>query len=142
MLLPQTTEYALRAMLHIAARHPAKVRVGDIAGAVGAPSNYLSKTLSQLVSAGLLHSARGPRGGFRLAHPPGGLTIGRIAAVFSDASPRRCLLGHGICGQTPHCPAHERWQPVARSVGAFLDTTTLADLLGQADGPSLIPRSV
>ena len=62
MLLSQTSEYALRAVLYIA-ECDGPVSVGEIAEAVGVPQNYLSKTLHQLARAGVLRSARGPAGG-------------------------------------------------------------------------------
>ena len=128
MLLSHTSEYALRAVLHIAARG-GPVSVGEIARAVGVPRNYLSKTLNQLARAGVLASARGPAGGFRLAVPPGELTLQGVVAPFAARNGRRCLLGRGTCGEVPECAAHARWGPVASTMRDFFTTTTVADLL-------------
>ena len=129
MLLSQTTEYALRAILHIAAHaNGSPVRANELATAIGVPQNYLSKTLHQLARAGILTSTRGPTGGFRLAVPAESLTLQRVAATFESAPPRRCLLGHGICGETPFCSVHTRWAPIASAVQTFFGTTTVADL--------------
>ncbi|MEK6688644.1 MAG: Rrf2 family transcriptional regulator, partial [Gemmatimonadota bacterium] len=57
--LPQTAEYALRAVLHIASK-PDLVRVATLAEELDIPRNYLSKTLHQLARAGILQSTRGP----------------------------------------------------------------------------------
>lgn len=137
--LPQTTEYALRALLHIAARHPEPVRVVELAGVVKAPANYLSKTLHQLARAGLLQSTRGPLGGFRLTQDPTEVTLEEVIAVFTPTSGRRCLLGHGACGQNPACTVHERWAPVSARMRQFFATTTVADLV-EPDGPPTSPR--
>ena len=69
MVLSQTAEYALRAVLTIA-EEPGGQPVGAyrLADALGIPQNYLSKTLHQLARAGILDSTRGKLGGFRLAH--------------------------------------------------------------------------
>jgi Rrf2 family transcriptional regulator, iron-sulfur cluster assembly transcription factor len=128
MLLPQTAEYALRAVLHIAA-HDRPVRVAEIAADLDVPQNYLSKTLHQLVRAGVLASTRGPAGGFRLAMPPDRLTLQRVVSKFATAGGRRCLLGHGPCGTIPECPVHTRWAPVAAQLRDFYEATTVADLL-------------
>ncbi len=138
--LPQTAEYALRAMLHIAARHPAPVRVVDLVEAVKAPANYLSKTLHQLARAGLLVSTRGPLGGFRLAEDPELVTLDRVVEVFAGPATQRCLLGHGRCGHNPGCTIHERWKPVAENMQAFFTTTTVADLVDRGDRPALRGR--
>ena len=128
MLLPQTAEYAIRAVLHIAV-HDRPVRVGEIASELEVPQNYLSKTLHQLACDGVLSSARGPAGGFRLAIPPERLTLQRIIALFVTTGGRRCILGHGICGRIPACPVHARWAPVAEWMRDFYEATTVADLL-------------
>ena len=128
MLLPQTAEYALRAVLHIAA-HDRPVRVAEIATSLDVPQNYLSKTLHQLARAGILASTRGPAGGFRLAVPPERLTLQRVVSKFATAGGRRCLLGHGLCGEIPSCTVHTRWAPVAAQMRDFYEATTVADLL-------------
>jgi Rrf2 family protein len=130
MLLPQTAEYALRAVLHIASvDQDRSVRVDETAEALGIPRNYLSKTLHQLVRAGILTSARGPLGGFRLATAADELTLARIISPFVVSTERRCLLGQGICGESPACAMHERWGPIAVQMRDFFGETTVADLL-------------
>ena len=94
-MLSQTTEYAVRAILHIATRGDgATVRANELAAQIGVPQNYLSKTLHQLARAGLLTSARGPTGGFQLAIPAESLTLQRIVSTFEPPTPRR-WRGHG-----------------------------------------------
>ena len=134
MVLPQTAEYAMRAVLHIAA-HDRPVRVGEIASELDVPQNYLSKTLHQLARDGVLSATRGPAGGFRLAITPERLTLQRIISLFATAGGRRCILGHGICGRVPACPAHARWAPVAEQMRDFYEATTVADLLPAASSP-------
>lgn len=130
MLLAQTTEYAVRAVLHIAAHQgEGSVNVRDTATALRVPQNYLSKTLHQLARAGILASARGPAGGFRLAVPADELSLDHIISTFAATSGHRCLLGHGMCGETPDCAVHAQWAPIATQVRDFFGTTTVADLL-------------
>jgi Rrf2 family iron-sulfur cluster assembly transcriptional regulator len=128
MLLPQTAEYALRAVLHIAA-HDRPVRVAEIASELDVPRNYLSKTLHQLARAGVLTSSRGPAGGFRLGVAADQLTLQRVVSLFATAGGRRCLLGHGLCGDVPACAVHTRWSPIATQMRGLFETTTVADLL-------------
>lgn len=134
--LPHTAEYALRAALQLATVYPAALPVGELAERVDAPANYLAKTLHQLARAGILGSARGPSGGFHLARPPERLTIGEIAAVFSSTGPRRCLLGHGICGEQPACSVHAAWKHHAVGIDQFFAETTLAALVPPPDSSS------
>lgn len=130
-MFSQTVEDALRAILYISSHAGRPVRVPQIAKQVRASPTYLAKVLSQLVAAGILESTRGPLGGFRLRVSPDALSLARVVAVFDGpaAPPRRCLLGHGVCGQVTGCTAHERWAPVAKTIDAFFADTTVSDLL-------------
>lgn len=130
LTLPQTAEYALRAIYFIAeAPGGDPVRVGDIAAALKVPRNYLSKTLFQLARAGVLRSTRGPRGGFQLAKPPARLTLAEIVAPFLPAGKRACVLGRPTCSDAAPCPAHGSWKQIADRMRAFFGATTVADLL-------------
>jgi Rrf2 family protein len=134
VLLPQTAEYALRAVLHVAARadQDVPVNVGDIAAALDVPRNYLSKTLHQLARAGILHSTRGPSGGFRLARAADRIPLAEVIAPFApagDADRSLCLLGRGHCRDSTPCAAHWRWKGVTQRMTHFFDETTVADLL-------------
>lgn len=130
MLLPQTAEYALRAVLHIAAQRDQRpLRVNEIATALAVPRNYLAKTLHRLAQEGVLLSSRGPLGGFRLAVEPRELTLARIVAPFAETAGHRCLLGDGPCADASSCRVHARWKNVARQMDAFFGTTTVAEVL-------------
>lgn len=128
-MLSQTVEYALRATLHIARDYPHPMRVNDIADAIDAPRTYLAKILGELARAGVLDSTRGPAGGFRLVRDPAEVALSAVVTPLNGREERRCLLGHGKCGENPNCTAHLRWAPVAHELDAFFGKTTLADLL-------------
>jgi Rrf2 family protein len=71
MRLTRASSYALHALVHIAANKPtAPLASHEIAQAHKIPERFLLKVLKPLVSAGLLHSVKGPRGGYRLAKTP------------------------------------------------------------------------
>jgi Rrf2 family protein len=130
-MLSQTAEYALRAVLYLAERTEGPpVRVGDMARALRIPRNYLSKTLHLLARAGILTSARGKTGGFRLALPPERLRLSAVITLFDRLEERRrCLLGRPQCSDRTACAAHTRWKEVADALAAFFHQTTVADLL-------------
>ena len=72
MLLSQTSEYALRAMAHLA-REPEGAWVSGpaLAEATRVPAAYVGKVMRQLVVAGLVVGKSGRAGGFRIAQSPG-----------------------------------------------------------------------
>jgi Rrf2 family transcriptional regulator, iron-sulfur cluster assembly transcription factor len=130
-MLSQTAEYALRAALYLARcvdRRP--VTAETIARAVGAPANYMSKTLHTLAKAGIVEGVRGPNGGFRLVPPPTQLTVAQVVETFDERSQRpACLLGGRDCDPDNPCEAHFRWLGVTRAMHEPLSSTTVADLL-------------
>ena len=130
MWLSTTAQNSLHAVLCIAgSADDGPVRVDEIAAVLGTPRNYLSKTLHALVRAGVLTSARGPRGGFQLAHRPDRLTLARVVAPFEPVVERRCLVGRATCGDAHPCAAHRHWAAIAASVEEFFNQTTIATLL-------------
>lgn len=133
MWISGTSQYAIRAVVYIAAHGADEpVRVGPIAAALDVPQNYLSKTLHLLARSGVLRSNRGPRGGFQLAIAPERLTLERVTAPFEDVGQRYCLLGRPQCGDRSPCAAHGRWGEVSDALQAFFRSTTVADLMGDA----------
>lgn len=141
-MLSQTAEYALRATLYLARcgdRRP--VTAEAIATALGAPANYMSKTLHALAKAGIVEGVRGPNGGFRLVPSPSALTVARVVEIFDEPSERTtCLLGGGGCDPENPCDAHFRWMGMQRAMHAPLSSTTLADLV--KDVPMDLPDAV
>jgi Rrf2 family protein len=133
MTLSQTAEHALRAVLFLA-RQPEGTRVPaeTIAEALGAPRNYLSKTLGLLAREGLITGARGPTGGFRLERSPHEVTLAEVVELFEEpvGTARVCLEGGRTCSGESPCGAHARWLEVRRAARAPMEETVIADLLG------------
>jgi Rrf2 family protein len=131
-MLSQTAEHALRAVLYLARQEWGRPVAADrVADALGAPRNYLSKTLNLLAKEGILESTAGRRGGFSLAVPPAALSVARVLEVFQTPSRQIvCLLGDRPCDALHPCEAHGRWNAILESSRVPLAASTIADLLG------------
>ena len=142
MILSRTSEYALRAVLHLAETDSDDpTRVEDIATALSVPRNYLSKILRTLTRARLLDSVRGPGGGFSLAAGWGTTTLLEVIKLFDPFDLKSvCFLGRPECRDDDPCPAHEHWGEIKARVIAFVTDTTLADLAGPGRSAALDPR--
>lgn len=130
-MLTRTAEYALRAVIYIAAEDSGPVRVDSIAEALGIPRNYLSKVMHGLARSGTLHSTRGPTGGFALARDPAEIMLAEVVEQF-DPIEDRCLLMRRQCSDTEPCVAHHHWKGVARQIRSFFRKTSVADILSDA----------
>ena len=129
-MLSQTGVYAVQALLHLAMRHNGgRVPARRVASELGIPATYLAKVLQRLSRAGIVESARGANGGYRLAVTPEDLTVAAVVAPFEILAAREtCLMG-GPCDLAHPCSAHERrsaWNAAALKI---LEQTTLADLM-------------
>jgi Rrf2 family protein len=148
-VLNQTAEYALRAVLFLAAQEDRTPRaVGVVADALHVPQNYLSKVLHVLAREQILNSMRGPTGGFWLGRPADALTLADVISPF-DPVEDRCLLVRRKCSEIDPCTAHHEWKSVSRHIRRFFRDTTVAALLESAAAagrpgvallPSLYPR--
>src|SRR5947209_18550484 len=107
-MFSQKVEYALRAVVHLAAEAPAARTVEQIARATQVPPAYLAKVIQALVHAGVLRSQRGIGGGISLAKAPAELTILEVVnAIDPIRRIDHCPLGlaaHGV----NLCPLHRR----------------------------------
>lgn len=132
MFVSQTSEYALRAMAHLARLAPGEAaRAADLAEAANIPQHYVSKILRQLVVAGLLASRRGHHGGFVLRRPPSRIPVRAVLeATGTTLEPEHCAFGWSRCNQAEPCPLHPVWDGMKTVLGSWADGTTLADVTG------------
>jgi|SRR5215213_3019306 len=131
-MLSQTSEHAIRALLYLAQRPGGPVPAERIARALGAPANYLAKTLNALAKEGIVASTRGPAGGFRLHRAAERITLAEVDECFREARPgATCLLGDRPCDGRHPCAAHLAWASVCDEIRAPLRRTTLASLLAE-----------
>src|SRR5947208_6090765 len=76
MKLTRASSYALHAIEYMAANKVQKPLASHhIAEARKIPGRFLLKVLKPLVSARVLHSVKGPNGGYRLARPATQITL-------------------------------------------------------------------
>jgi len=130
-VVSSTSDYALRAILLLARSSADRpLRADEIARGIGAPGNYLAKTMNALAKAGIVTSARGPFGGFSLAIPANELSVARIIECFDEPRTQvTCLLGTVPCDPHRPCTAHARWTQMMAARRAPFSNTTVADLI-------------
>jgi len=126
-----TARHALRALVELARIEAGKAMLGkDLANISGIPSNYLSKIMWTLGSAGLIDATRGSGGGYRLARPASQIRLIEVIDLFDKARVKTaCLLSdERPCSDSDPCSAHQAWHEVSAAYVQFLECTTLADI--------------
>lgn len=138
-MISQTAEYALRAIVSLAAQPDLHQTNQQLAEVTGVPAGYLSKVMQSLSRAGVVQSQRGLHGGFRLTIPPKELSVfDVIQAVDPIRRIRRCPLG--IKSHQNLCPLHRRLEHTAELVEDALRHSTISELLGEANPVNGVPK--
>ena len=134
MLLSRACEYALQALLYIAAAPEGKyVLTREIAEQHELSYHFLGKILQVLVKNRLLNSQKGPGGGFRLAKPASEMTLHElINAIEGPDYLEGCVLGLPYCGGDNPCPVHNQWAQAKEQIHQMFANRTIAQLLDVA----------
>lgn len=122
-----TAQYALRALVCVARHNGDKpILAKEIAAQTGVPLHYLSRVLRDATRVGLLESARGVGGGFRLARPARQIKLIDVLAPFDDVLSRsKCPFGQPRCNDDHPCGFHEFWKPISTAYRRMLEEVTL-----------------
>jgi Rrf2 family transcriptional regulator, iron-sulfur cluster assembly transcription factor len=146
MQLSTRARYAVMAMAELAAREAnaelgccRPVCLSDIAACQRLSLPYLEQLFAKLRRAGLVRSARGPGGGYRLARPADRLPIADILAAVREGGP----FGETEDATDCACRTHTLWVELGRQIQFFLQGITLADLVaGRVAGRAVKPAAV
>ena len=136
-MLSTTSAYALRALGRLAQEPPGTSLLGRVlAREAHVPEQYLPKLMLPLRHAGLVGSARGTGGGYRLERAANHICLLEVVEVFEGPLGRPfCLLGmNPLCTETNSCAAHREWKRVRDEFVQFLTQTTIGDLSVSAPG--------
>jgi Rrf2 family protein len=135
MLLQARPALALAVVLDIAL-HAGRgtVSAADIAERLGLARRGLEPILQPLSRQGVLSSTRGPTGGYRLARPRRGITLGEIIrAVSQEAAPP----AEGESNPLFTLVVQPFWMDINEMTLKYLDTISLDTLARRAAGAGL-----
>ena len=130
MIYSRSAEYAIRALVHIAAVPAGEYAlVRHVAAEAGIPAHFLAKILQDLARDGFLKSSKGPHGGFRLALPAEEISMLRIVdAVDGAGRYDRCIGGNLECNRRVACGMHDSWMELRSRIMDYLGGTSIAGL--------------
>jgi Rrf2 family protein len=133
MRLTTRSEYALLALIHLARTPPgARVTAKAIARAQQIPQPFLEQILRALKQARLVQTAKGQRGGYRLACPPKKISIAQVVRLFDGALAPTLSVSEYFYAHTP-IERERRVVALFRGIRDYvarkLEKTTLADVI-------------
>lgn len=104
---------------------------------------YLEQLFLRLRRAGLVESARGRTGGYRLGRPASNITVAEVMqAVAEDMRMTRCGgEWDKPCMPGQRCLTHGLWDALSDQIAAFLENVTLQEVLDGIPAQKLAMRA-
>lgn len=134
------THYALIALTHLASQPTGCSSARQISAAYRLPLPLLMNLLKQLTQQELVRSVRGPRGGYTLTLPPDKIRLTDVVrAVEGPIHVTQCVPDKAVnpeeddadaCVRMESCPIRASLELVHNKMVGYLDSITLADIIG------------
>ena len=135
MIVSAKGRYALRVMIALAARSGGdSVPLKELAAKEEIPYKFLESIMTELTKAGLVESARGKNGGYRLTRAPKDCTAADILRVTETSfAAAACTNEDADCPRAEKCPTLPMWRALDDAVDELLKKYTLEDLAQSAN---------
>ena len=130
MRVSAKVDYALRAMLELAAAPPGPLKSERISSAQEIPQKFLENILLDLRHASLVTSQRGAEGGYALARPASEISLADvIRAVEGPIATVRGVRPEEVAYAGRAVPLRDVWIDLRAAMRGVLEETSLADVL-------------
>lgn len=128
-MISQTAEYALRAVVCLAAAADQRLTTPQIAQHTKVPEGYLAKVLQSLSRARIVRSQRGLGGGFTLARPAEQMSVLDVVNAVDPVQRITICPLQLEAHRERLCPLHRRLDDVYRQIEEAFRASTIAELL-------------
>lgn len=131
MMISTKGRYALSIMLDLAAHDDGNyVSLKDISERQEISMKYLETIIAKLSKGGLVDSARGKSGGYKLNRRVEEYSVGEILILTEKTlAPVACVECEKQCQKESSCLTRPMWNELNEVIMTFLNSKTLADLL-------------
>ena len=131
MKLSTRARYGTRALLDLALYGgDGPVLVKDIAHRQQISPMYLVHLLNPLITAGIIRTSRGARGGIRLGRPPAEIRLSEVIGLLEGSMTSvQCIDDPAYCARSDTCVTRELWGELEKAMNGVLESRTLQDLV-------------
>ena len=128
--ISKLTDYALVILAYLS-KNPAQfAQAGDIALNTQINKPTTAKVLKMLARHGILESARGVTGGYRLVNTLQEISVAEIVQILEGPMAiMDCSLGQEYCAISKNCEIRAPWSKINQVIIKALETVKLSDLL-------------
>jgi Rrf2 family nitric oxide-sensitive transcriptional repressor len=131
MRLTLHTDYALRVLMYVGVKGETSSTIPEIVKRFDISKGHVMKVVHHLAQKGYLFTARGKKGGIRLARNPNQIVIGTVIRdMEEELGVLGCLQrGKGYCRIEECCLLRSALRDATNAFLATLDRYTLQDLM-------------
>ncbi len=131
MKLSTRSRYGTRALVDIAMNANGRpVLLRDVARRQAISTMYLEHLITPLISAGIIRTTRGAKGGVWLARDPRDVKLTEVIRLLEGSmAPVECVDDPKYCARWDSCVTRDVWIELKKAMTGVLDSTTLADLV-------------
>ena len=131
MKLSTKGQYGTRALLDLALHQDEEpVPLKDIAHRQQFSLQYLEHLITPLITAGIIRSTRGARGGICLVRTPQEIRLSEVIQLLEGSiAPVECLNNPKTCARSKLCVTRDIWGEMKEAIDGVLESTTLQDLV-------------
>jgi Rrf2 family protein len=131
MKLSTRGQYATRALLDLAMHQDeAPIMLKDISRRQQISQRYLEHLITPLITAGIIVSTRGPKGGISLAKSPAEIRLDEVIQLLEGTiAPVECVTNPDTCMRSQSCATREVWDELKQTMTGFLKSITIRDLM-------------
>ena len=132
MMFSKACEYGIRAAVYVTLQSLEERRVSfnEIAKEIDSPIAFTAKILQQLTRNNIIHSVKGPTGGFEIEREDMDMVkLSMIVkAIDGDKIYTGCGLGLKECNAQKPCPLHDKFLDIRTDLRNMLESTSLFEL--------------
>ncbi len=142
-VLTKNTDYAIRALLALAARKGSYLSAKCISTEHDIPYQFLRRLLQEMIRHGLIVSKEGVKGGFMMEMDPDTISVTQLIEIFQGkVQVSECMFRKQICGNRSRCVLRHEIMRIEQVVQSEFEKVTIGKLLRDlAEANQVIPKT-
>ncbi|ACF42492.1 Rrf2 family transcriptional regulator [Pelodictyon phaeoclathratiforme] len=129
-VLTKNTDYAIRALLALAARKGSYVSARSIATEHDIPYQFLRGLLQEMIRHDLIVSKEGVQGGFMMKKDPDTISVTQLIEIFQGkVQMSECMFRKQICGNRARCVLRHEIMRIEQVVQSEFEKVTIGKLM-------------
>ncbi len=139
-MLSNTCKYAIRAVIYLAINNSEDKKIGikEISSKLSIPMPFLGKILQVLAKHKILHSTKGPHGGFSIGKELNEISLLNIVEIIDGLDAfNNCVIGMHTCScneeESLKCPVHVQFYQARKNLYDIFRNETIEKIVNQVD---------